>query len=104
VRVSAVTRDGIQALALRIDALLSERYGTIPMTRPALTRTRQRIAVQRAQDELDAFQQHWTSDALPASVAAVHIRAAVAALDELIGAVDTDDVLGRVFATFCIGK
>ena len=28
----------------------------------------------------------------------------VAALDELIGAVDTDDVLGRVFATFCIGK
>jgi len=104
VRVSALTRDGIQSLALRIDALLSERYGTIPMTRPALTRTRQRIAVQRAQDELDAFQQHWASDALPASVAAVHIRAAIAALDELIGAVDTDDVLGRVFATFCIGK
>lgn len=104
VPVSAVTRDGIQSLALRIDALLSERYGTIPITQPALTRTRQRIAVQRAQDELDAFRQHWTSDALPASVAAVHIRAAVAALDELIGAVDTDDVLGRVFATFCIGK
>jgi tRNA modification GTPase len=104
VRVSAVTRDGIETLASRIDALLSEQYGTIPTTRPALTRTRQRIAVQRAQDELEAFQQHWTSDALPASVAAVHIRAAVDALDELIGAVDADDVLGRVFATFCIGK
>ena len=104
VRVSALTRDGIQTLASRIDTLLSEQYGTIPTTRPALTRARQRIAVQRAQDELDAFQQHWISDALPASVAAVHIRAAVGALDELIGVVDTDDVLGRVFATFCIGK
>jgi tRNA modification GTPase len=37
-------------------------------------------------------------------VAAVHVRAAVAALDELIGAVDVDDVLARVFSTFCVGK
>jgi len=41
---------------------------------------------------------------LPASIAAVHIRSAVSALDELIGAVDVDDVLGRLFSTFCIGK
>jgi len=104
VHVSALTRDGIQTLASRIDALLSEQYGAIPTARPAITRTRQRIAVEQAQDELVAFHQHWMTDALPASVAAVHIRAAVGALDELIGAVDTDDVLGRVFATFCIGK
>ena len=25
-------------------------------------------------------------------------------LDDIIGAIDTDDVLGRLFATFCIGK
>ena len=104
VRVSAHTRDGIQPLAARIDVLLSDRYGTIPTTRPALTRARQRIAVERALKELDAFREHWISEALPASVAAVHIRAAVSALDELIGAVDVDDVLGRLFATFCIGK
>jgi tRNA modification GTPase len=104
VRVSAHTRDGIQPLASRIDALLSHRYGSIPTTRPALTRARQRIAVERALNELDAFREHWISEALPASVAAVHIRAAVSALDELIGAVDVDDVLGRLFATFCIGK
>jgi tRNA modification GTPase len=41
---------------------------------------------------------------LPAAIAAVHVRAAVGALDELIGAIDTEDVLGRVFATFCVGK
>ena len=50
------------------------------------------------------FSEHWERGALPAAIAAVHIRAAVGALDELIGAVDTEDVLSRVFATFCIGK
>jgi tRNA U34 5-carboxymethylaminomethyl modifying GTPase MnmE/TrmE len=34
----------------------------------------------------------------------VHVRSAIGALDELIGAIDSDDILGRVFATFCVGK
>jgi tRNA modification GTPase len=62
------------------------------------------VAVERARDELQRFQEVWTSGELPAPIAAVHIRTAVEALDELIGAVDTEDVLARVFATFCIGK
>jgi tRNA modification GTPase len=41
---------------------------------------------------------------IPATVAAVHLRAAVGALDALIGVVRTDDILDRVFADFCIGK
>jgi tRNA U34 5-carboxymethylaminomethyl modifying GTPase MnmE/TrmE len=32
-----------------------------------------------------------------------HARA-IAALDELIGVVTPDDVLDRVFASFCVGK
>jgi tRNA U34 5-carboxymethylaminomethyl modifying GTPase MnmE/TrmE len=41
---------------------------------------------------------------LPAPVLAVHLRAAGAALEELIGAVEREDVLDVVFRTFCIGK
>jgi len=59
---------------------------------------------QQSFEELAAFQQHWERADLPASIAAVHIRSAVAGLDELIGVVDTEDVLSRLFATFCIGK
>ena len=62
------------------------------------------MPMERARAELAEFQRHWESGELPASIAAVHIRAAVGALDELIGVVDADDVLGRLFATFCIGK
>ena len=104
VRVSAVSRDGLRVLASSVDAVLDERYGAIPTTRPALIRTRQRLAVETAEREISEFLHHWQSDMLPASVAAVHIRGAVFALDELIGAVDVDDVLGRLFSTFCIGK
>jgi tRNA modification GTPase len=102
--VSALTRVGLQALASRVREMLDVRYGSIPVARPALTRARQRIAIEKARRELEEFQRQWESESLPASIAAIHIRAAVGALDEIIGAVDTEDVLGRVFATFCIGK
>jgi tRNA modification GTPase len=34
----------------------------------------------------------------------VHLRAATHALEALIGAVDVEDVLDRVFSSFCVGK
>ena len=103
-RVSAHRREGLGELGTRLERLLDNQYGAIPVERPALTRERQRIAVEQARKELAAFQREWTSDTLPAPIAAIHIRSAVNALDELIGAVDTEDVLSRLFSTFCIGK
>ncbi len=44
------------------------------------------------------------SGSLPAPVAAVHLRAAADALEELIGVVERNDVLDEVFRSFCIGK
>jgi len=37
-------------------------------------------------------------------VAATHLRAAVTALEGIVGVVSSDDVLDRLFATFCVGK
>lgn len=104
VRVSAYTRQGLAELGDYIERELEARYGAIPVTSPALTRARQRVAIEKASGELAAFQEHWERADLPTSIAAVHIRSAVAGLDELIGVVDTEDVLSRLFATFCIGK
>jgi tRNA U34 5-carboxymethylaminomethyl modifying GTPase MnmE/TrmE len=41
---------------------------------------------------------------LPATIAAVHLRSAAGALEELIGGVDVEDILTRVFSAFCVGK
>jgi len=70
---------------------------------PSLTRERHRVALLRARDAL--------VESLPqlgpggdAVLASHHLRDATLALDELIGAVDIEEVLGRVFAGFCVGK
>ena len=70
---------------------------------PVVTRARHRTALERALAELDGFSA--ARDAgVDAAAAATHLRAAVTALDGLIGAVTPDDVLDRVFAAFCVGK
>mgnify|MGYP001608464087 FL=1 len=69
-----------------------------------MTRARHEAGLRRAEEELRAFRQAWAHGALPAPVAGTHLRAAVTALEELIGAVDVEDVLERVFRTFCVGK
>jgi tRNA modification GTPase len=104
VRVSAVTGEGLGALLDAIARVLGERYGAIEPEMPLLTRARHVRAITEARDELAAFALAWAEDALPAPVAAVHVRQAVHALDILIGAVDAEDVLGRVFEGFCVGK
>jgi tRNA modification GTPase len=70
---------------------------------PALGRARQRTALARAREALAAAldQFHGAGDAV---LVAHHVREATAALDELVGAVDIEDVLDRVFGTFCVGK
>ena len=61
------------------------------------------MALERALAEIEAF---WSArgEGLDAAAAATHLRASVGALDDLIGVVTPDDVLDRVFRTFCVGK
>jgi tRNA modification GTPase len=68
-----------------------------------ITRARHRAALERAVLELDSFRGARESG-VDAAAAATHLRAAVTALDDLIGAVTPEDVLDRVFAAFCVGK
>lgn len=124
VAVSAATGAGLGALTEAMAHLIAERYDRRhaggdagPAPRPGsgpgqgsepgaalLTRERHRIAVQRARDEVAGFERAWRERSLPATVAAVHLHAAATALESLIGGVDVEDVLDRVFSDFCVGK
>lgn len=101
--VSALTGDGLTQLITTVLDAISARYGEALVEAPVLTRERQRYAVTTARDEVAAFASAW-SDGLPATVAAVHLRVAAAALADVIGAIDVEDVLDRLFRTFCVGK
>jgi tRNA modification GTPase len=61
------------------------------------------VALEGALTELEQF---WAARqrGVDAAATATHLRAAVASLDDLIGAITPEDVLDRVFAAFCVGK
>jgi tRNA modification GTPase len=104
VHVSAETGIGLPQLLAAIDRSLEKQHGTIAPDTPILTRARHRHALELARSELMQFERTWKEDKLPATVASVHLRSAVGALEELIGAVDIEDVFDRVFSSFCVGK
>jgi tRNA modification GTPase len=103
ISVSSVTGEGLDALAKAIGRVLEARFGVI-REMPMLTRARHRQGVMAARYELEAFRAAWVCGDPPSSVAAVHLRQAAHHLAELIGSVDVEDILGRVFSTFCVGK
>lgn len=104
VAVSAHRRDGLSALVDEIERVLDEQYGALEPDAPVLTRARHQAALTEAARELDAFAAAWSSREIPATVAAVPLRGAVHALEALVGVVDVEDVLSRVFSSFCVGK
>ena len=68
---------------------------------PALvSRERDLAALQSAQAALDRF----ISDGATDEIAAEHLRQASLALERLLGRIDTEQVLDRLFLSFCIGK
>ena len=104
VEVCAESGAGLALLLSFLDETLSATIGSAVAETPILTRTRHIRAIEEARKELASFAQLWQEEQLPAPVAAVHLQAATSALESLIGAVSTDDVLDRVFSSFCVGK
>lgn len=103
--VSAETGQGLRALLEAIDRAAAASVVELPARDAVLvTRERHRAGLAAAHEELREFLQAWDREALPAPVAAVHLYAAREALSDLIGIVDIEDVLDRVFRDFCIGK
>ena len=104
VRLSAETGEGLVRLMTAVDECLSATAGAIVADMPILTRSRHIHGIRQAREEVAAFGAAWKQNVLPAPVAAVHLRSATTALESLIGAVSTEDVLDRVFSSFCVGK
>ena len=104
IEVSAESAEGCVTLLAAAARAVAVRYGAPDPELPLVTRARHLRALEEGHAELTAFVDAWAAGALPATVAAVHLRAAAHALESVIGGVDVEDVLDRVFGSFCIGK
>lgn len=100
--VSARTGEGVDALrAAMAGAVFSGlRAEDVP---PLVTRRRQARAIRRALRDVGAFREAYAGG-VPPEVADTHLQAAAAVLEGLLGAVDVEDVLDVLFASFCVGK
>jgi tRNA modification GTPase len=102
--VSASTGAGVRELLDTVMRIVSERHGGVALDAPILTRERHRFCVEQAREEMQSFAAAITDNGLPASVAAVHLRSAADSLADVTGTIDVEDVLDRLFLTFCVGK
>lgn len=102
--VSAETGEGLGELLSIIARTVSAADGVLAVDAPILTHERHRFAVSRALEETRLFHDDWSSGRVPVTIAAVHLREAVTTLEDLVGAIDVEDVLDEVFRRFCVGK
>jgi len=96
--VSARSGEGVAELVAALARIAAERGGAIDA---GLTRTRHVDAVGRA---LDALRRAGPRVTHAPELAAEDLRVAARALGEITGAVGTEDLLDRIFSSFCIGK
>jgi tRNA modification GTPase len=101
--VSSLTGQGLAALRKAVaERIFGDRLALADLG-PGLTRERHREALARAHEALADAQPHLGRGG-DAVLVAHHVRRATLALDELVGVIDVEDVLAKVFASFCVGK
>lgn len=102
-RVSAVTGEGLETVRAELARIAFAQTSAGADVDAVVTRERHRSALAAALADVERFRAGRASGA-DAIVVASHLREAASALEQLIGLVTPDDVLERVFATFCVGK
>jgi tRNA modification GTPase len=99
IAVSTRTGAGVSRLVNELERLVSERYGM--MEHAPVVRSRQKQAVEDSIRYLNESLQH---DARHIELAAECLRMACHAIARITGRVDVEDLLGKIFSEFCIGK
>jgi tRNA modification GTPase len=101
VRVSAHSHTGIDDLRSAIAECLVK--GTVERDAPAVTNQRHLALLERAHESV-ARGADVLSHGAPEELALADLQEARGFLDEIVGRRTTDDILKRIFETFCIGK
>jgi tRNA modification GTPase len=100
--ISALTGEGFESL---IEVIFERLAGVSSIERDdlMLTDARQHAAVQSAVEQLCDARELMQQGELE-EVVLLRLRGTLAALGEITGETITEDILARIFSTFCIGK
>lgn len=101
VRLSAKTGEGLDALRLRLLEIAGWQAGS---EGTYMARARHVQALSRVQEHLTEARLRLTPKSQALDLLAEELRLGQLALDEITGEFTSDDLLGVIFSSFCIGK
>ena len=99
IEISAKTGEGLDRLIAALEARTAE-LAEASAASPLMTRARHRAELEGAQVALQRF----GASTLSPELKAEELRIAANHLGRLTGRIDVEEVLGAIFAEFCIGK
>jgi tRNA modification GTPase len=102
VRISAKTGQGVDALLKRVETWIAD-CGAERQAGGLAINDRHEVALKRARRAVAAAAQAVTANG-ELELIAFEVQNAATALGEIIGETTTEEVLGEIFANFCIGK
>ncbi|MDZ4722583.1 MAG: tRNA uridine-5-carboxymethylaminomethyl(34) synthesis GTPase MnmE [candidate division Zixibacteria bacterium] len=100
--ISCLTGEGIEELKTALLACIEQKMPDLT-SGLVVTSARHRHKLALAQDSLASAMVKLTAGASPELIA-FDLRESINSLDEIIGKVYTEDILGEIFSRFCIGK
>lgn len=103
IRISCLTGAGFEELKQAIVAAFPDSVFDVQSSAVAIN-ARHRLALLHAQEALNRAESSLSQDPPMAELVAADLRDSLDALGSITGRVDTEDILTRVFSTFCIGK
>ena len=101
--ISCETGDGIKELIAAILHRVTGRSEGDPLPDGAAINARHQECLKRADAALAAAIALLQSGE-PPEIIAVELRAALSAVGEIVGEAGTEEILGKIFSSFCIGK
>ncbi len=101
IKVSALKKSGIQELEReilnRVGINLDGEVG-------AYISLRHEVNLKKSKEVLERFLERYRGQDISPEIAMLDIREATLYLEEIVGTVATEDILGSIFSRFCIGK
>jgi tRNA modification GTPase len=102
--LSCKTGEGLEELKMTLIARIT---GSLPATKEQPSafaiNARHQACLQRAESSLNSALELFEARQ-PLELLAVELHASLQALGEIVGASDTEEILGEIFGNFCIGK
>ena len=103
VETSARNGTGMDRLGDAVFEILSGSESGLDASETVLTNLRHKNSMKRSLDHLRAFLDLLGKNEYP-EILSVDLRSSMNSLGEITGEVTTEDILGRIFSRFCIGK